>query len=198
MVGAVVCIVAGIILRDPTGTEIQTGNEAPTTDVGDTDVADTPAYTWREMMQTWQFWVLYAVFVVVNGVGLMLVRKVIAFADSLDLSAAAATGAASIIAFADSTGIIVGGSISDRLGPTRTVGGRLIVSAAGIAGAVVVGGHGFAGVFVVLICVAAFFRSPVFAVFPGLIGEYYGTAYSSETTLPSIRARCGVVSSLVR
>lgn len=177
--GAVACLVGALILRDPTNIEAKTGNGNLVTDI-DAGIADTPAYTWRESMRTWQFWVLYVAFVVVNGVGLMLIGKVIAFADSLGLSAAAATSAASIIAFAAGAGVLVGGGVSDRLGSVRTVGGALIVSAAGIASAVVVGGYGFAGAFVVLVGVAAFFRSPVFAVFPSLIGEYYGTAHSSE------------------
>lgn len=179
VLGAAACLVGAFVLRDPPSDEFDPESRESTIDDG-ADIADSPTYTWRESMRTWQFWVLYVVFAVVNGVGLMLIGKVIAFADSLGLSAAAATGAASIIAFADGAGVLIGGGISDRLGSVRTVGWALIVSAAGIASAVVVGGHGFAGVFVVLVGVAAFFRSPVFAVFPSLIGEYYGTAHSSE------------------
>jgi OFA family oxalate/formate antiporter-like MFS transporter len=123
---------------------------------------------------------LYVVFATLNGVGLMLVEKSIAFADSLGLAAATATAAASVIALGDSAGVIVGGGLSDRFAPTRTVGGALLLAAAAIVGAVVVGSRGIGAAFVVLTGAAAFFRSPAFAVFPGLVGEYYGTAHSSE------------------
>jgi OFA family oxalate/formate antiporter-like MFS transporter len=45
---------------------------------------------------------------------------------------------------------------------------------------VLVGSLGLEVVFVVCILAAGFFRSPVFAIFPTVVGEYYGRAYSSE------------------
>ena len=72
------------------------------------------------------------------------------------------------------------GGLSDRLGSIRTVGSSLLLSAIGIAGAVVSGSSGIAPVFIICVAVAGFFRSPVFAIFPTLIGEYYGRKYSSE------------------
>ncbi len=173
---AVACVVAAVVTVDPDrgsdGNE-PGGNPGPTT-------TDTPQYGWREALRTWQFWVLYLVFVALNGVGLMLIEKVIAFAEGLGLSPAAATAAASVIALGDSGGVIVGGGLSDRFAPTRTVGVALVLSAAAIVGTVVLGARGFGTAFVVLAGVAAFFRSPAFAVFPGLVGDYYGTAHSSE------------------
>jgi OFA family oxalate/formate antiporter-like MFS transporter len=171
---AAVCLVAAVVVRDPE-------RRSAASDDGDGPIdAEAPQYGWRDAIRTWQFWVLYVVFATLNGVGLMLVEKSIAFADSLGLPAAAATAAASVIALGDSGGVIVGGGLSDRFAPTRTVGGALLLAAAAIVGAVVVGSRGFGAAFVVLAGLAAFFRSPAFAVFPGLVGEYYGTAHSSE------------------
>lgn len=179
---AVACFAGVVVIRDPGESEAEQTNEAQNEAPAETSagVGDAPGYGWREAMRTWQFWALYGVFVVVNGVGLMLIEKVIAFADGLGLPAAVATGAASTIALGDSTGVIVGGGVADRLSPTRTVGVALLLGALAITGAVVAGGQGFGAAFVALVGVAAFFRSPVFAVFPGLIGDYYGTANSSE------------------
>jgi len=179
---AVACLAGVVVIRDPSESEParpeKSENEAPTeTSAG---VGDAPDYGWREAIRTWQFWALYGVFVVVNGVGLMLVEKAIAFADGLGLPAAVATGAASTIALGDGSGVIVGGGVADRVSPTRTVGVSLLLGALAITGAVVAGGQGFGAAFVALVGAAAFFRSPVFAVFPGLIGDYYGTANSSE------------------
>lgn len=191
VVGGLVCLLGAVLLRDPE-TQSEASGDADAGDgtadgdatAGDVHEGETtvhePSYTWRETVRTWQFWVLYGAFVVVNGVGLMLIGTAIAFADALGLSAAVATTAASVIAIADGTGAGVVGGLSDRLGRVRTVGTALVVSALGIVGAVPAAERRLAVPFVVLVGVAAFFRSPVFAIFPSLVGEYYGTAHSSE------------------
>jgi OFA family oxalate/formate antiporter-like MFS transporter len=171
---AAACLLAAVVVRDPER------RSAASEDGDDPIDAGKPQYGWREAIRTWQFWVLYVVFATLNGVGLMLVEKSIAFADSLGLATATATAAASVIALGDSAGVIAGGGLSDRFAPTRTVGGALLLAAAAIVGAVAVGGRGAGIAFVALVGLAAFFRSPAFAVFPGLVGEYYGTAHSSE------------------
>jgi OFA family oxalate/formate antiporter-like MFS transporter len=123
---------------------------------------------------------LYAVFVVVNGVGLMLVGKVVAYANAVGLPAAVATASASVVAATDAAGIVTVGGVSDRLGRVRTVAASLVVSGLALAASTVAGAAAAAWPFAALVGVAALFRSPAFAVFPSLIGEYYGTARSSE------------------
>ncbi|MFW5911279.1 MAG: MFS transporter [Halolamina sp.] len=195
---AAACLVAAFVVRDPgadggaTTDEPDVDAESHATDIDAeshaTDVdaeprtidTESPQYGWREVVRTRQFWTLYVVFAVINGVGLMLIEKAIAFAAGLGLSGGVATAAASVIAFGDSAGVIVGGGLADRFDPERTVGAALVLGAAAIVGAIVAGGAGVGVAFVVLVGAAAFFRSPAFAVFPGLVGEYYGTAHSSE------------------
>jgi len=167
------CLLAVIVLRDPGTSESADGMTVA-------DNAATTSYNWTETIQTWQFWVLYGAFTVVNGVGLMLIGKLIALTDALGLSTGAATAAASIIAVADGSGGFIVGGISDRFGRLRTVGTSVLFSAVGIVGAIIVGNRGITSIFVVCIGIAGFFRSPVFAIFPTLIGEYYGRTYSSE------------------
>ncbi len=137
-------------------------------------------YTWRETIRTWQFWLLYAVFVIVNGVGLMIIGKVVAYAEAMTLPAAAATGAASLVALSDGAGVAVGGTLSDRIGRERTVVLSLVVCGASLAGVTLVANEGLGTAFIALIAAAAFFRSPIFSVFPSLVGDYYGTSHSSE------------------
>jgi OFA family oxalate/formate antiporter-like MFS transporter len=141
---------------------------------------DPVGYTWRETVRTWQFWLLYAVFVIVNGVGLMIIGKIVAYAEAMALPAAAATGAASLVALSDGAGVAVGGTLSDRIGRERTVVLSLVVCGICLAGASLVAIEGLGTAFVGLIAVAAFFRSPIFSVFPSLVGDYYGTNHSSE------------------
>lgn len=173
VLAAFACLLAAIVLRDPQGDPDSDG-------AAGREGSSPRAYNWTDAVRTWQFWVFYVVFVVVNGVGLMLIGKLIAFADALGLSAGTATLAASVIAVADGSGGLVVGGLSDRVGSLRTLGVSLLLSALGIAGAVAVGTRGAAPTFVVCIAVAGFFRSPAFAIFPTLVGDYYGRTYSSE------------------
>jgi len=172
-VTGVVALAAAAALRDPdrsTDGEQSTSDSAPGTD----------AYTWRETLRTWQFWVLYAMLVVVNGVGLMLIGKAVAFTQQYGLPAAVATVAASAVALSDSAGIVTIGGLSDRLGRERTIAATVTVCGIAIAAAVWAGEAGHGWLFVGLLGAAAFFRSPVFSVTPALVGDYYGQARSSQ------------------
>ena len=173
-----ICLLAAIVLRDPNDESGST--EADVTDSREPEARSAEPYQWRQAVRTRQFWLLYAVFSVVNGVGLMLIGKVITFAETLGLSAATATAGASIVAVADGAGGFIIGGLSDRFGPLRTVGTALLVSATGIAGSVVAGTQGVEILFVAAVAVAGFFRSPAFAIFPAVVGDFYGRTYSSE------------------
>ena len=190
-VGIVGLFAAGL-LRDPSsessGPESSTTTDSSGTDTTETDSAGAPsgsddpddAVGWRTAARTWQFWVFYGVMVVVNGVGLMLIGQSVGFTTGLGLSAATATTVASIIALADGGGLLVLAGLSDRIGEERTAGASLVLCGVALAGAVASGARGYASLFVVFVGAAAFFRSPVFAIFPSLVGRYYGEARSSE------------------
>lgn len=180
VVAVLVCLIAAGVLRDPEDGEGPTGDGMTDGGATPTDTRSAEQYQWRQTVRTRQFWLLYAVFIIVNGVGLMIIGKIITFAETVGLSAGTATAGASIIAIADGTGGLIVGGLSDRFGPLRTVGTALIISAAGIAGSVVAGAQGVGPLFVAAIAVAGFFRSPTFAIFPAVVGDFYGRAYSSE------------------
>jgi len=171
-VTGVVALAAAAVLRDP--------DQSSDGESGDDVSAPADAYTWRETLRTWQFWLLYAMLVVVNGVGLMLIGKAVAFAEQYGLPAAVATVAASAVALSDSAGIVTIGGLSDRLGRERTIAATVTVCGVAIAAAVWAGEAGHGWLFVGLLGAAAFFRSPVFSVTPALVGDYYGQARSSQ------------------
>lgn len=168
----VIAFVGVFVLRDPErdgneGTDVETVNPAA-------------AYTWRETVRTWQFWLLYVMLVVVNGVGLMLIGKAVEFAEQFGLPGAVLTAAASVVALSDSAGLLAIGGLSDRLGRERTAAATITLSGVAIALAVWTGATERALPFVLFLGGAAFFRSPVFSIVPSLVGEYYGQARSSE------------------
>ncbi|WP_246984371.1 MFS transporter [Halorientalis marina] len=164
-------LLAAVVLRDP---------ERADTDDPTTDTATDRAWGWRQAIRTWQFWLLYLVFVLVNGVGLMLIGKIVSFAGVLSFPESIATASASVVALADAGGVLLGGSLSDRLGRRRTTAGSLLCCGLALAGAVFLGQRGHPLGFLGLIAAAALFRSPPFSVFPAMVGEFYGKRYSSE------------------
>lgn len=193
-------LIAAFVLRDPDlgddatdveadGEQREAADDGPADGTDDQSVdatddasaipKDERSYTWRQVIRTWQFWLLYAVFVVVNGIGLMVISKVVDYASVLALPTFAGTASASMIALADACGILVVGGVSDRVGSTRSVATSLVLSGLSLGGAVLVGESGFAWGFVALVAATIFFRSPPFAIFPNVVGEYYGRSHSS-------------------
>lgn len=195
---ALAALLAAVVVRDPPASALDGGGAGESDEESEPDGggADEGAgvsepdggvessaaetYEWRETVRTWQFWLLYAVMIVVNGVGLMLIGKVVAYADALGLPAAVATAGASVVAAADAAGIVTVGGVSDRLGRVRTVSASLVLSGVALVAATVAGAAAAAWPFAALVGAAALFRSPAFSVFPSLIGEYYGQRRSSE------------------
>ena len=200
------------LLRDPSGVAADGGSD-PNTDpggAGPTAAEDAPTgpgataateagVGWRTAVRTWQFWVLYGVLTAVSGIGLMLVGQSVGFTTGLGLSAATATTVASAVALGDAAGVLVVSALSDRLGGERTVGISLVCCGCALVASVVAGSHGLEVLFVVLVAAAAFFRSPVFGIFPTLVADYYGTARSSENyaTLYTAKLPGGVVGGTV-
>lgn len=178
-------LLAALVLRDPgedgsaDREKTSTDREQTSTD-GEAHPADGVAYGWRKTVRTWQFWLLYAVFVVVNGVGLMVIGKVVGYAGELSLPGSVLTAAASAVALGDALGIIVVGGASDYFGRERSLAWSLALGGLSLCGAVLAGEAGLAAGFVVLVAATLFFRSPAFAIYPAIVGTYYGRVHSSE------------------
>lgn len=167
-------LIAFVVLRDPDFPKTHQenpGSESP----------NEPDFDWRDVLKTWQFWLLYAVFIVVNGVGLMIISKSVSFASALGFPAQIATSSAALIALADGTGLVSLGWLSDRLGRERTAALALICCGLSIAIGVMAGAQSLRSIFLIGMGGALFFRSSAFAIYPSLIGDYYGARDSSSS-----------------
>ena len=144
-------------------------------------------FTSSEMIKTWQFWVMYLMFVAVSGAGLTLTAKVVALGDSLALTATAVTAAATILPIAGGTGRLVVGYISDDKIPGIHIGFNRVRAMAlsfslcglGLVGTLYFGNLGNSIGFIVSVFVATFFWSPQYTLFPSVIADYYGSLNSS-------------------
>lgn len=166
-------IVSGVILRDPE-------TEPATEDTeGGPNPDDGSQYTWREVLTTWQFWLMYVMFVAVSGAGLMLTAKVIPFAANLDLTATTATLSATVLPLAGGAGRLVMGELSDRLDREQAMASSFTLLGVGLLAVVWFARRGDGLAFVVAVVVATFFWSPQYTLFPSLVGDYYGRKHSS-------------------
>jgi OFA family oxalate/formate antiporter-like MFS transporter len=136
-------------------------------------------FTWREMVRTWQFWIMYFMFFAVSAAGLMITARVIRYAEESGLGATAATVAGAALPLAAGGGRLVLGGLSDRFDRERIV--SLSFLTCGLATLVLVGlaGIGSGVGYIVAVIVAAFFWNAQFSLFPSLVGDYYGAEHSS-------------------
>jgi len=182
LIGLVV-LVAAYVLRDPPagwgGTVSAEADADGTAADGGTPDAGRE-YTWRETVRTWQFWLMYAMFVAVSGAGLMVTAKVISFAQAMELTENTATLSATVLPVAAGLGRLVMGDVSDRFDRRWTMAVSFVLCGLGVVGVVLGAQAGSVVLFVGSVVVAVFFWSPQYTLFPSLVGEYYGTTHSSS------------------
>ncbi|MDZ7747294.1 MAG: OFA family MFS transporter [Halobacteriales archaeon] len=177
-------LVAALVIRDPP-TDWQMEDEDD-----DEQTASRPhQFTWRETLRTWQFWMMYAMFIAVSGAGLMVTAQVVSFAEATNLaeriqllgtSIDTATLSATVLPIAAGVGRLVMGEFSDRFERRRMMAVSFLLCGVGIAGLVYAARASAPTLFVASVVLAVFFWSPQYTLFPSIIGEYYGMTHSSS------------------
>lgn len=171
-------ITGALILRDPPDDWGKKASE----NADSNDSSGVPGrreYRWQEMLRTWQFWLLLSMFTLVNTAGLMLTAKVVSLAQQFGLGAAIATTSAMVLALVGGLSRITVGGLSDRVDRRLTIAVTSMLCGIGMFALVWAGSLGSEWGFVAAVIVATFFWSPQFALFPSIVGDYYGQAQSS-------------------
>ncbi|MGN8215348.1 OFA family MFS transporter [Halococcus salifodinae] len=161
------------------GTSAHSGTDDGSDATTDGTASGTRQYTWREVVGTWQFWLLYAMFVGISGANLMLAANLIPFAENVGLSAVIATASATLLPIADGVGRLSVGGISDRLGRKRSMMVAFALCGIGLFALVGMGAVGTSVGFLGAVAVAAFFEGTQYTLFPSLVADYYGHEHSS-------------------
>lgn len=172
--GAVI-ILSALVLRDPPSDWRLTSEATSSQTPGAAD----GSYTWKEMLGTWQFWLMYGMFIAVSGAGLMLTAKIVSFADNFGLSSVVATASATVLPIAAGAGRLVLGDLSDRVDREKAMAISFVLCGVGVLLVVWAAQAGQSIVFIVAVAIAVFFWSPQYTLFPSVIGDYYGEDYSS-------------------
>jgi OFA family oxalate/formate antiporter-like MFS transporter len=185
----IVLLVGAVLLRDPPDDWLGLDGDNSESDLA-ASLRGT-AYTTREMLKTWQFWLLYAMFVATAGADLIVIANVVRFAEHLGLAAIVATAAATLLPIAAGVSRMILGEASDRFDRTRVMAASFLLAGlfrfgligAGIADA----GVGFVG----MVIGAMFFSSPLYVYFPAIVADYYGAKHSSSNYAALYTAKVG-------
>jgi len=128
-------------------------------------------YKLKETIKTWQFWFLYASFFLISGAGLMTIAKIVEFSEHIGFLSIVGTVAASGLALTNGTGRIVIGKISDIIGREKTM---IISNFLTGSFLIIISQTNNAILFVGSVMIALFFWGPSYALFPSIVGDYFG------------------------
>jgi OFA family oxalate/formate antiporter-like MFS transporter len=188
----VVLLVGAVLLRDPPEKWLDREDDGDDTDDG--QLAPSlrgRAYTTREMLRTWQFWVLYAMFVATAGADLLVVANVVRFAEQLGLAAVVATVSATLLPVAAGVSRMLLGEVSDRFDRVRVMAVSFALAGLFRFGLVGAGRAGAPVAFVGMVLGAMFFSSPLYVYFPSIVADYYGAEHSSSNYAVIYSAKVG-------
>ncbi len=188
----IVLLVGAILLRDPPDDWLGLKSDNSSTD--ESELAASlrgTAYTTREMLKTWQFWLLYAMFIATASADLIVIANVVRFAEHLGLAAIVATAAATLLPIAAGLSRMVLGEASDRFDRKRVMVVSFVL--AGLFRFGLIGtGMADAGIgFVIMVVGAMFFSSPLYVYFPAIVADYYGAKHSSSNYAVLYTAKVG-------
>ena len=173
-------VVAGaLVLRDPPEGWMDDVVADGGTDADGAEPGERRQYTWREMIRTWQFWLMYLVFIAVSAAGLMLTSMLVSFAREFSLSADVTTVSAILLPIASGVGRLAIGDLSDRYDRRLMMVGSFVLSGLGLFLVVWAAAGGASLAFVAAVVVSMFFWSPQFTLFPSVVADYYGHRHSS-------------------
>jgi OFA family oxalate/formate antiporter-like MFS transporter len=136
-------------------------------------------FTTMEMLRTPQFYVLYAMFVLMATGGLLVTANAGPMARSWGLTVAALTLAATLSPLANGGARIFWGWASDRLGRENTMMLTFALQAICLVLVVTVGRLS-GGLFALTLVLVYFTWGQIFSLFPSTCGDYFGTRHATS------------------
>lgn len=125
-------------------------------------------------LRTWQFWVIWLVYFLGAGVGLMTIGKAKTLGiDVAGASSGLATVGVMVLGIFNALGRLSWGSLSDRLGRLRTIVVMFVLYIVAFLG--LMRWTGNVPTWLIGICVIGFCFGGYLAIMPSLTADYYGT-----------------------
>jgi OFA family oxalate/formate antiporter-like MFS transporter len=171
--GAVILIVAQFLRHPPVEAASPVKTAAPSAQVGRRQ------FTTFEMVRTPQFYLLYAMFVMMATGGLLVTANAGPMAQAWGLSAAALTVAATLSPIANGVSRIFWGWASDRIGRETAMTLAFGLQAVCLMLVLMVG-HTSAVLFSLTLVLVYFTWGEIFSLFPSTAGDYFGARHATS------------------
>ncbi len=136
-------------------------------------------FTSFEMLQTPQFYVLYAMMLMMGIGGLMATAQVSSVADTLGINKVVLTIALTINPLANGSGRIFWGWISDHIGRERTMIIAFLLQALALVSVLKLGYHSPLG-FIVCLAMVFFTWGEIYSLFPAASADFFGGRNASS------------------
>jgi len=161
---------AGSLLRNPPAGWKPAGWEPP---VQAAKGVDSP---FGRTARTWQYWVIWLVYFLGAGVGLMTIGKAKTLGlDVAGVSSSVATVGVMVLGIANALGRLAWGSVSDRLGRLQTM--MIMFALYVVAFLALLRWEGIGATWMIGICLVGFCFGGYLAIMPSLTADYYGTKF---------------------
>ena len=128
-----------------------------------------------QMLKTPQFYLIYVVFIGMASGYLLVTAQTKPFAKEYGLAANIVVLAITFNSIGNGLGRVVWGALSDKLGREKSMLIDFLICAAAVALLPILGSNPI--MFIVLLFIAMFSFGPIFAFFPPITADRFGTAY---------------------
>jgi OFA family oxalate/formate antiporter-like MFS transporter len=132
-----------------------------------------------EMLQTPQFYMLFAMALMMGVGGLMITAQIKPMANSLKIAAATVQLSVTLNLIANGSGRLFWGWVSDHIGRERTMGIAFFLQSLFLLGAVTVA-RGSSVLFVMCSALVFFTWGEIYSLMPSAIGDYFGSRNASS------------------
>ncbi len=132
-----------------------------------------------EMLKTPQFWMLFAMALMMGIGGLMITAQVKPMAKTLNIAAATVQLSVTLNLIANGSGRLFWGWVSDHVGRERTMGVAFLLQSLFLLGVVTIA-HGSAALFVLFSALVFFTWGEIYSLMPSAIGDYFGSRHASS------------------
>ncbi|KUO42508.1 MAG: hypothetical protein APZ16_04245 [Candidatus Hadarchaeum yellowstonense] len=140
---------------------------------GSATAAPAQDYTWRQMLRTKKFWMIWLMYTFGTTSGLGVIGHVAKFAQETGMDALLAALAVSVLAIFNGLGRISWGAISDRIGRVKSMTIMFIIQAAVMFSLV-----GATGIYLfIAVAVVGFCFGGNLSIFPSVTADFFGTKY---------------------
>ncbi len=132
-----------------------------------------------QMLQTPQFYLLFAMALMMGVGGLMITAQVKPMANTLKIAAATVQLSVTLNLIANGSGRLFWGWVSDHIGRERTMGIAFFLQSVFLLGVVTVA-RGSAVLFVTCCALVFFTWGEIYSLMPSAIGDYFGSRNASS------------------